>query len=70
MFKNYNYKNKDIIIIPKNIEKHKPTNNNIKINHKNNDYDNIRKIVEENDNPIKVHENKNVKKNSIINNIV
>lgn len=69
MFKKSTNNNKNIII-PKHIEKHTPVKNNIKINHKNNDYDNIRKIVEENENPIEVNEKKNVKKKSLINNIV
>jgi len=70
MFRNIQNKNKTIIIVPKNFDKPKPINNNIKVNHKTNDYDNIRKIVEENENPVKVNENKNVKKSSIMNNIV
>ena len=46
MFKNNNpYKNKNTIKIPKNIEKHN-FKNDVKPNVNNNNYENIRKIVE------------------------
>ena len=50
MFKNKNYsKNKNIIIIPKHIDKHDIKNVDIKPNNNNKNYENIRNIVENNE---------------------
>ena len=49
MFNNYYKKNKDIIIVPKHIEKH-DLKHVVKPNVSKNNYENIRNIVEHNDN--------------------
>jgi len=63
MFKKNNlYKNKNIIVIPKNVEKHN-FKNEIKPKVNNNNYENIRKIVENKEEEVISNSNVNVNKN-------